>query len=246
MQEIQSGNSIEKGSDAWNVAQGYTHMKILKPLIETDKLVKIALYGVENIEESLRTPEDLKIQMRIEAMHRLTDVLREIIEKIPDGIAMVGVFVNHDPLEVKKTVEFCGLGLVQLHGDESSEYCRQFPSSRLIKAFSPRYEGDLRKVRSYFVRAILVDAYDPLRYGGTGKRSDWNLAIRVKETHPLIIAGGLNQDTIREAIEIVSPHAVDVNSGVESSPGKKDPRKVREIMEIVRGIGGEETRVFRL
>lgn len=171
---------------------------------------------------------------------------REIIEKIPDGIAMVGVFVNHDPLEVKKTVEFCGLDLVQLHGDESSEYCHQFSSSRLIKAFPPRYEGDLRKVRSYLVRAILVDAYDPLRYGGTGKRSDWNLAIRVKETHPLIIAGGLNRDTIREAIEIVSPHAVDVNSGVESSPGKKDPRKVREIMEIVRGIGGEETRVFRL
>ena len=170
---------------------------------------------------------------------------KEIIEKIPDGMTTVGVFVNYDPREVKKTVEFCGLELIQLHGDESREYCRQFPSSLLIKAFSPRNDGDLRKVSSYPVRAILVDAYDPSRYGGTGRRSDWRLAVRVKETHLLIIAGGLNPDNIREAIEIVSPHAVDVNSGVESFPGRKDPQKVRAIIEVVRGIDRKERRVFR-
>ncbi len=168
-----------------------------------------------------------------------------IIERIPDGITKVGVFVNHDALEVKKTVEFCGLDLVQLHGDESSEYCCQFPSALLIKAFSPRGEGDLRELSSYPVRAILVDAYDPLRYGGTGKRSDWRIAVKVKETHLLIIAGGLNADNIREAIEIVSPHAVDINSGAESSPGRKDPEKVRKIVEIVRRIGGKGSKVFR-
>lgn len=169
---------------------------------------------------------------------------KEIIEKIPDGITTVGVFVNHDALEVKKTVEFCGLDLIQLHGDESPEYCRRFPSSLLIKAFSPRDEDDLQKVSSYPVRAILVDAYDPSRYGGTGKRSDWRLAVRVKETHPLIIAGGLNPNNIREAIAIVSPHAVDVNSGVESLPGRKDPQKVRAIIEVVHGIDRKEPRVF--
>ena len=170
---------------------------------------------------------------------------KEIIESIPDGITKVGVFVNHNALEVKKTVEFCGLDLIQLHGEESTEYCRQFPSSLLIKAFSPRREADLRKLSSYPVRAILVDAYDPMRYGGTGKRSDWRLAVKVKETHLLIIAGGLNADNIREAIEIVSPHAVDINSGVERSPGRKDPEKVRTIIEIVRRTGGKETKVFR-
>ena len=170
---------------------------------------------------------------------------REIIEKIPDGIIKVGVFVNHDVLKIKKTVAFCGLDLVQLHGDESPEYCRQFPSALLIKDISPRDEADLRKAMSYLVRAILVDAYDPIRYGGTGKRSDWRLAVRVKETHPLIIAGGLNPDNIREAIEIVWPHAVDINSGVESSPGRKDPQKVRTVIEIVQRIKGEETRLFR-
>jgi phosphoribosylanthranilate isomerase len=178
--------------------------------------------------------------------HVAPESAREIIEKIPDGITKVGVFVNHDALEVREIVEYCGLDLVQLHGDESSEYCRQFPSSLLIKAFSPREEGDLRKLRSYPVRAILVDAYDPLRYGGTGKRSDWRLAAKVKETHLLIIAGGLNADNIGEAIEIVSPHGVDINSGAESSPGRKDPQKVRKITEIVRRIGGKGSKVFRL
>jgi phosphoribosylanthranilate isomerase len=171
--------------------------------------------------------------------------VKEIIAKIPDGITRVGVFVNHDALEVKKIVEYCGLDIVQLHGDESPEYCRQFPPSLLIKAFSPRGEGDLRTLSSYPVRAILVDAYDPVRYGGTGKRSDWRLAVKVKETHPLIIAGGLNADNIREVIEIVSPHAVDINSGAESSPGRKDPEKVRKIIEIVRRIGGKGPKVFR-
>jgi len=169
---------------------------------------------------------------------------KEIIEKIPHGITKVGVFVNHDVLEVKRTAEFCGLDLIQLHGDESPRYCRQFRSSVLIKGFSPREEGDLRKLRSYRARAILVDACDPTRYGGTGKRSDWRLAVKVKETHRLILAGGLHVDNIREAIEIVSPHAVDINSGVESSPGRKDHGKVRSIIGIVHGIDEKGTKIF--
>jgi phosphoribosylanthranilate isomerase len=171
---------------------------------------------------------------------------KKIIEELPDRIAKIGVFVNQEIQEVKKTVEFCDLDLVQLHGDESPEYCRQFPSSLLIKAFSSRRALDLRGLRNFPVRAIVVDTYDPLRYGGTGKRSDWRLAVKVKETHSLILAGGLNTGNIREAIDIVAPHAVDINSGVESSPGRKDHEKVRAIIEIVRSKGGQETEVFRL
>lgn len=80
MANLQNQTSIEKSTDAWNVAQGYTHLKILKPLVETDKLVKMAIYGTENIEESIQIPEQIKIQIRIEAMNRLIDTLREIIE----------------------------------------------------------------------------------------------------------------------------------------------------------------------
>jgi phosphoribosylanthranilate isomerase len=161
---------------------------------------------------------------------------KEIIEKLPYDIIRVGVFVNHEIQEVKEIAKFCGLNLIQLHGDESPEYCAQFPISFLIKAVSPRIKEDIRKLRNYPVRAILVDGREQGNYGGTGKNSDWKLAIKIKETHPLILAGGLNKENIREAIEMVRPQAVDINSGVEISPGKKDPDKIREVIELVRKI----------
>ncbi len=176
--------------------------------------------------------------------HVTPEKAREIIKRLPDEITKVGVFVNHDAQQVQRTVEFCGLDLVQLHGDESPEYCLQFPSFRLIKGIAPRGKDDLRRMRSYQVRAILVDAYDPLRRGGTGRRSDWGLALKVKETHPLILAGGLSIDTIQEAIDTVAPDAVDVNSGVESAPGKKDHHKVKAIIDLIRQLGGEGKKIF--
>ena len=164
------------------------------------------------------------------------EVVREISEKLPPGIAKVGVFVNHDAREIRELVKFCGLDMIQLHGGESPEYCRQFPLSILIKAFSLRVADDLVKLRNYPVKAILVDAYDHGLYGGTGKRANWELAVKVKETHPLILSGGLNADNIRQAIETVLPQAVDINSGIETSPGKKDPEMVRKVIEIVRQL----------
>ena len=141
---------------------------------------------------------------------------------------------------MKKIVGFCGLHMIQLHGDESPQYCAQFPMSSLIKAVSSWAEGEIQRLENYAVRAILVDARDPGRYGGTGKNSDWALAMKVKKVHPLILAGGLNPDNIRRAIETVRPDAVDINSGVETSPGKKDPDKIREIMDIIRATDQDE------
>ena len=161
---------------------------------------------------------------------------REIIQKLSCKIGKVGVFINHEVREVKEIVQFCGLDLIQLHGDEPPEYCAQFPTSSLIKAVSCRTEEEVLELRSYPVAAILMDACDAEHYGGTGKLSDWKLAIRLMEMHPLILAGGLNEENIRKAIKTVRPQAVDVNSGVEISPGKKDPNKIREIIKIVREV----------
>ncbi len=155
---------------------------------------------------------------------------KEIIAKLPHDICKVGVFVNHEAEAVKEIVEFCGLDLIQLHGDESPRYCREFPKSRLIKAIS----AQTSHLSDYPVRTILLDAGHPELYGGTGKKSDWDLAVNIKENHALILSGGLRLENIREALIIVSPDAVDINSGVELSPGKKDPEKVRRIIEIVR------------
>jgi len=159
---------------------------------------------------------------------------KEIIQKLPPEITRVGVFVNHEIQEVKEIAQFCGLNLIQLHGDESPEYCAQFPMSSLIKAVSCQTEKEIQELKNYPVAAILMDAREAGHYGGTGKNSDWRLAIKVKETHPLILAGGLNKENIRRAIETVRPCAVDINSGVEISPGKKDPGKIEEIIKIVR------------
>jgi phosphoribosylanthranilate isomerase len=152
--------------------------------------------------------------------------------------------VNHDVAEVKETIDFCGLDLVQLHGDESPAYCGQFPQSQVIKAFAPRTEDDLATVKKYHVKAILVDAHDPVRYGGTGEQADWRLAAKVKATHPLILAGGLSIANIQEAIEHASPHAVDINSGAELAPGKKDHQKVKAIIDLVHQLKSEDARIF--
>ena len=164
--------------------------------------------------------------------------VKQIVQNLPSGIAKVGVFVNQQGEEVRAISRFCRLDLIQLHGDESSEYCRQFPPSSLIKTLC--YREDIGRADDYSVRAFLVDARGNGLYGGTGKNADWELARRMKRMHPLILAGGLNRENVVKAIKAVHPRAVDINSGVEISPGKKDPDKLREIVRIVREMKLEE------
>lgn len=170
------------------------------------------------------------------------DIAREIIKSLPSQMARIGVFVNQEIEEVKEIASFCNLDLIQLHGDEDPEYCSKFQNFSLIKAVSLCREEELKGLKEYPVRAILVDSKRPGCYGGTGVASNWNLAIKVKEIRPLILSGGLNPKNIRSAIETVGPQAVDINSGVEFSPGKKDPEKMRKIISIIRGISETDNR----
>lgn len=166
--------------------------------------------------------------------HVTPETVRAICRNLPDGVVRVGVFVNEDASKVIEIVDFCGLDLMQLHGDEPPDYCRRFPAERLIKAVSFQGDGDPAALADYAVRAILLDHREVGRYGGTGKQSDWNWAGRIKALYPLILAGGLHEGNIEEAIRTVAPDAVDLNSGVEHSPGNKDPEKVKKIIEIIR------------
>jgi phosphoribosylanthranilate isomerase len=172
------------------------------------------------------------------------ETVKKIIEELPDTITTVGVFVNMASEEVKRIMTLCGLDMVQLHGAESPAFCSQFPRSRVIKALALRKEDDLAQLREYPVKAMLVDAFDLERHGGTGGKADWALAARVKELHPLILAGGLSLANIQEAIKAVSPDAVDINSGVESAPGRKDHTKVKEIIEVVHSLRVHRTTIF--
>ena len=164
---------------------------------------------------------------------------RKIVSVLPDEVVKVGVFVNENAAEVKRVVEYCGLDMIQLHGDESPEYCSQFPAAQVIKAVELKNDDDLNHALSYDVAAILVDSRHAGLYGGTGKKANWELACRIKNKKPLILSGGLNEENIKEAMEKVAPRALDINSGVEKSPGKKDHGKLARIFDIVHEVNSK-------
>jgi phosphoribosylanthranilate isomerase len=148
-------------------------------------------------------------------------------------VALVGVFVNQQRERIIETAEAVGLHAVQLHGDEPPEFCEGFNRLRVIKALRVGEDFDCRRLEAYRVAMILLDTSVKGTYGGTGHRFDWRKAIEAKPFAPLILAGGLRADNIAEAIARVRPAAVDVCSGIEAEPGRKDLRKLRELMAEV-------------
>lgn len=204
-------------------------------------MTEIKICGITNLEDARRAFEcgadALGFIFHPGSPRYLTPgAARKIIQGLPADVAKIGVFVNREHHVVKGMADFCGLDLIQLHGDEPPENCRYFSPWSLIKAVSRWKEADLHRLKEYPVKAFLVDARDEERYGGTGLKADWALAKKIGEIKPLILAGGLNAENIGEAIETVAPDAVDISSGVEIRPGKKDPGKVKEIIEIVRAM----------
>ncbi len=158
-----------------------------------------------------------------------------IIARLPDRVCKVGVFVNEEAAVIRETATTCGLDMLQLHGDESPAYCRGIADRNLlIKALPLTAAADLHRAVLYPAAAILVDARDGDRYGGTGKSASWELAARLGKTGRVILAGGLNVKNIHAALWKVKPRAVDINSGVETAPGVKDPAKVAEIIRLIR------------
>lgn len=156
-----------------------------------------------------------------------------IIRELPPFIQTVGLFVDEEAEQVNWTADFCGLDLVQLHGDEEPEYCVGI-SRRIIKAFRVRTAASLAAIRRYQVSGCLLDAWSPDVRGGSGQTFDWLLAGEACSAGRLILAGGLTPENVVDAVRCVSPYAVDVSSGVESAPGVKDPAKVREFIRRVK------------
>jgi phosphoribosylanthranilate isomerase len=209
---------------------------------ETATLTEIKICGITRLEDALCAvtcgADAVGFIFHKESpRYIIPEKAKAIIAQLPGGIAKVGVFVNRNRDEVEQTAETCGLDLIQLHGDESPAYCRFFKPERVIKAVSLRTAEELRTLDVYEVRAFLVDARDAVRYGGTGKRADWELAIKIREAHPLILAGGLAEENIEAALAAVAPHAVDINSGCELAPGIKDHDRMRRIIGLIRTGG---------
>jgi len=161
---------------------------------------------------------------------------REIIDTLPDSILTVGVFVNEEsPETVSAIADRSGIKAVQLHGDESPEYCRAL--NPVIKNFSVSTSFDIDQISAYEVDAIMLDTKDNRLHGGTGRVFDWSIAQQVSRIFPkLFLAGGLSPENVREAIEMVQPYAVDACSSLEDKPGIKNHERMRIFVNAVRSV----------
>jgi phosphoribosylanthranilate isomerase len=161
-----------------------------------------------------------------------------IIRRLPPFTVAVGVFVNvSSAVSLMETALLAGVQVLQLHGDETPEYCSQFSSWPLIKALRIGKDGIRENIEEYPVRAFLLDSKDDALFGGTGRSFDWKLVAKIKRVRPIILAGGLRAENVGEAIRTLEPYGIDVCSGVESRPGKKDAGKLSEFMNEVRNVG---------
>lgn len=166
-------------------------------------------------------------------------VAERIISALPPFITTVGVFADASPEAISLTIQTCGLDAVQLHGSETPEYCSDVGARhavRLIKAFRIKDRQSLALIPEYKVSAYLLDTYVEGKKGGTGETFNWNLAREAKVYGRIIIAGGLTPENVSQAVQRVRPYAVDVSSGVECSPGKKDHAKIKAFIQNVRAL----------
>ncbi|MBF0429179.1 MAG: phosphoribosylanthranilate isomerase [Magnetococcales bacterium] len=157
----------------------------------------------------------------------------KILKDIPPFITITGLFVNSSREEILTIASSCRLDVIQLHGDETPGECRRLPG-RVIKAIRVAGPKDLHGLERFPVNALLLDAKVQDHYGGSGCLFDWSLLANFNPAVPLILAGGLNPDNVTMAVQQVHPYAVDVSSGVESSPGIKDHKKMVQFIRCVR------------
>jgi phosphoribosylanthranilate isomerase len=158
----------------------------------------------------------------------------EISAVLPVSVARVGVFVDAEEEFVRDAIDAAGLDTIQLHGSETPEYCARFES--VWKAFRMEGPETLERLELYPTSAWLLDSHVPGQVGGTGARFNWELAVAAKEFgRPIVLAGGLTPENVREAIDRVHPWGVDVSSGVERAPGRKIAARMKAFVEAVQG-----------
>ena len=172
------------------------------------------------------------------------DRAREIRRTLPPLVEPVGLFVNADAVQVRETAEAVGLVTVQLHGEELPDVLAELDAFRLIKVFRIQDRDSLDEVSAYLEAcdaigrrpdALLFDVHDPELWGGSGKRFDWGVLTEAETFQPYLLAGGLTPDNVGQAIRVARPWGVDVASGVESSPGIKDPDRMRAFIDRAKG-----------
>ncbi len=202
---------------------------------------KVKICGVTNVADALAAAEAGADMIGLNfyegsPRHLTVQTAVEISRALPPLILRVGVFVNPTEALVMRAIGDCGLSLLQFHGDETSEFCTQF-GLMSIKALRVRDAESLAALENFQTDAFLLDAHSKSGLGGTGEKFNWDLAIAARKfDKPIFLAGGLTPENVAEAVRKVRPFAVDVSSGVESAPGKKDHAKVRAFIAAVRAV----------
>jgi len=160
-----------------------------------------------------------------------------IINKLPGFMDTAGVFVNASIEQIHEIKDICQLDWVQLHGDEDPEFCRSLLSHNVktMKAIRVKNQADIERADSFFTDAVLLDAFDPDKYGGTGLTFDWNVIGNISKR--IFLAGGINPGNAAAAVKL-GVYGIDVCSGIESRPGKKDHRKMKKLFENIRHLRG--------
>lgn len=166
--------------------------------------------------------------------------VRQILEKLPLGVETVGVFADASLETIEQVVLETGFTGIQLHGNESPEFCRAvkqaLPNREIIKALRIQSVESLQKAIAYYsvIDTLLLDAYHPQQLGGTGKTLPWNDLKNFQPPCPWLLAGGLNPDNVLTALESLHPDGIDLSSGVERSPGDKDLEKVSQLLKTLK------------
>ena len=209
-------------------------------------MVKVKICGITNLDDALATvgygADALGFVFAPSPRQVTAEVVRGIVEKLPPFICKVGVFVNSDLALVKETMSHCNLDLAQLHGDEGPEYCAAlFP--KVIKVFNSNSMPLRTELIRYKVAAYMLDIDKGTAFNESEQKKLWRLAHRLGDYGPVILAGGLTSANVGLAIKIARPYAVDVSSGVEAEPGRKDHNKLRAFLIAAKDVR-EDQRAF--
>jgi phosphoribosylanthranilate isomerase len=205
-------------------------------------IVKVKICGITNFEDAAAAmdlgADLLGFNFYPKSPRHLTPPeAAQILNRLPGFIDIAGVFVNASLEHIREAMSLCPLDWVQLHGDETPQFCQSFLSLNVktMKALRVKNENDIQRAEDYFTDAILLDAFDPEKYGGTGLTFDWNIVGHIGKR--VFLAGGINPDNVVRAVEL-GVYGIDVCSGVEAEPGRKDHEKMKKLFENIRHLRG--------
>ena len=197
-------------------------------------MVKVKICGITNLEDALVAVEygaDM-VGFIFAPSPRKVDpqTVKDIVDKLPSSVIKVGVFMDEELDKVKDTVAFCGLDMAQLHGNETPEYCASLPS-KVIKSFTPQSLPSFDLLKNYSVDVFMLDKQ---KSTDTLSEQLWPIAKQMGTHGPVILAGALTPDNVTEAINVAHPYAVDIASGIEKAPGKKDHQQMRDFIRAIK------------